>query len=120
MDFSIVIATYNRPNKVTELIDKLLNLNEQTTKIIVVDASDEHSDILLGREKIIYLRSSHKNQPFQRYLGYLASDTEILIFLDDDLEVVDKEFVTKIREIFEDKTISGIAINFANKHEDSL
>lgn len=120
MDFSIIITTYNRPVKVTELVDRVIDINALAAKIFIVDSSDKQNELLIHKVGITYLVSLHKNQPYQRYLGFLASDTEFLIFLDDDMEICDKEFIIKLEQIFKDQSIVGIAINFKNKHKDSL
>jgi len=120
MTFSIIITTYNRPAKVLELVVQLLPIIKNKGNLIVIDSSDIPNSELKQKEELVYLRSLHKNQPYQRYLGYLASKNEILVFLDDDMEVVDDEFLQKLEKIFENKSITGVAIRFENKHEDSL
>lgn len=115
----IIITTYNRATRVYELVLQLLLITNENVKIIVVDSSDIVNFSLLKIGKICYLRSSHKNQPYQRYLGYLASKAEILIFLDDDMEIVEREFVDIVGELFENDVVSGVAIKFGDKEKDT-
>lgn len=116
----IIITTYNRPAKVLELVNQLFTLPAKPEKVIVVDSSDIDNYVLKNTQNVKYLKSSHKNQPYQRYLGFLNSDSEYLVFLDDDMEVTDGNFISKINQLFKNPEISGIAIKFENKHENSL
>jgi len=115
----IIITTYNRADKVHELVSQLLEIVEDNAKIIVVDSSETINTRLQEKSEICYLRSSHKNQPYQRYLGFLASQAEILIFLDDDMEIVEKNFVYKIDKLFENNKIAGVALKFIDKDKDT-
>lgn len=116
----IIITTYNRPTKVLELVNSLLVLPVKPEMVIVVDSSDIDNEELIVKSGVKYLKASHKNQPYQRYLGFVNSKSEHIVFLDDDMEVVDMNFISKILAIFEDKKVAGVAIKFENKHEDSL
>lgn len=116
----IIITTYNRPVKVLDLVNQLLTLPTKPDKVIVVDSSDVDNEGLKNISNVNYLKSTHKNQPYQRYLGYTNSESDYLIFLDDDMEIVEENFISKISELFRNPEISGIAIKFENKHEDSL
>jgi len=116
---NIIITTYNRSEKVKSLIKQLLSIQKHEGQIIVVDSSDIPINKELNDFKIKYIYSRHKNQPYQRYLGYLASKAEILIFLDDDMDVQDYEFIKKVGELFNDESISGIALKFENKNKTS-
>jgi len=115
----LIITTYNRPEKVKSLLIQLLSNERWDGEIIVVDSSEIPIFEALARIPIKYIHSNHKNQPYQRYLGYLSSKAEILIFLDDDMEVVDHEFINKVNELFNRKGLAGIALKFENKHKSS-
>lgn len=116
----IIITTYNRPAKVIELVNCLLALPEKPKRVIVVDSSDIDNEQLKAMMGVKYLKSSHKNQPYQRYLGFVNAESEFLVFLDDDMEVVDEGFIPKLLNIFKDTKVTGVAIKFENKHKDSL
>ncbi len=122
MSIDIIITTYNRPIKVLELVHQLLTLTaNHDNMIIVVDSSEsDNEELKKNTFKVKYLHSSHKNQPYQRFVGYMSSASEYLIFLDDDMEVIDNDFISKVFDILIKPEISGIAIKFENKHEDSL
>ncbi len=118
-DFSVIITTYNRPQKVLELVNQLLNIDTHALEIIVVDSSDTFDTNLHSLEKVNYIHSNHKNQPYQRFLGHAVSTADYLLFLDDDMEIVDPLFLTKIKEILLQNEASGLALNFKDKHQDT-
>ena len=121
MKIDIIICTYNRFDTITNLVSSLLDANiENLNNIIVVDSSDVSNDKILKFEKVIYVRSSHKNQPYQRYLGFNHSKSDINIFLDDDMELISTLVFKDILQIFSDLNIVGIAINFKDKNENNL
>ena len=119
MKIDIIICTYNRPQKVLELVVQLKPFSNEFNSIIIVDSSDAFNDELNNYEQVVYLRSGHKNQPYQRWLGYDYSKADILIFLDDDMEVADPDFFKIIVQSFQNSAVSGIAINFEDKHTDT-
>lgn len=91
MTVDIVIATYNRADRASRTVQQFLDLNDKFfERIIIVDSTDGLSaDDYPRAEPIRYLRSSHKNQPYQRFLGFLSSKSDILLYLDDDLDLID-------------------------------
>ena len=119
MKIDIIICTYNRPQKVVELVNQLMLYSSQFNSIIIVDSSDDVHPVLSNYNQLTYLRSSYKNQPYQRWLGYHHSKGDILIFLDDDMEVANGDFLNIIRAAFNEQMVSGIAINFVDKHTDT-
>lgn len=115
----IIITTFNRAEKVQELVFQLLAIIEQNVKVIVVDSSDKINSTLQQINEIYYLRSSHKNQPYQRYLGFLTSQSDIIIFLDDDMEIVENKFVPKISKLFDNNELVSVAIKFKDKNKET-
>ncbi|MCW3093141.1 MAG: glycosyl transferase family 2 [Ferruginibacter sp.] len=119
LKIDVIICTYNRPEKVIELVYQLGAFSKQFNSIIVVDSSDDILSTFHTDDEIVYLRSPKKNQPYQRYLGYTYSKADILLFLDDDMEVANPEFIKIIQNTFHDATVVGVAINFEDKHPDT-
>lgn len=119
MNFTVIICTYNRPNVVGQLVVSIKKATTSSTKIIVVDSSDEVNLIMEGDKTIKYIRSNHKNQPYQRYLGFLQAKGNYVLFLDDDMVIIDSNFLVRIRDILEQKSADGLALNFTDKHQDT-
>lgn len=109
MKIDIVITTYNRPSNVTALVHQLIDNVPGINEIIVVDSSDEHNLKLKSGQDVVYVHSSHKNQPYQRYLGLGKSSAEWVFFLDDDLEIIDYNFLNTFEQaIKRDPEVVGI------------
>jgi glycosyltransferase involved in cell wall biosynthesis len=116
----IIICTYNRPQKILELVYSLLPNKSYFNRIIVVDSSDRANQGLEEIGEVLYLRTTRKNQPYQRHLGYLSSDADYLLYLDDDMELLNKQVFSRINQYIKDyQDLSGIALNFKDKHSNS-
>ena len=108
----IVIPTYNRPGSVVRLVGELETCRPAPSSIIVVDSSDEPNLDLLQNPAVRYLRSRHKNQPYQRYVGSLAATAPSVLFLDDDLYLERKDLLGRICEEFQRDAVVGVGVNF--------
>ncbi len=116
----IVVCTYNRPERVTRLVQELLTCNPLPNSIIIVDSSDVSITDKRVVEKTSYIKSTRKNQPYQRYVGYLNSSSDILVYLDDDMELIHAAFLKDIHELFISMPyLSGVALNFKDKQIDT-
>lgn len=116
---SIIITTYNRPDKVNELVTQLLSIAQPLEQIIVVDSSDDDNVLLREHPAIIYIKSTHKNQPYQRYLGFLMASAAYLLFFDDDMELVSFDFLKHIETLIKKENAVGLALHFKDKHLDT-
>lgn len=113
----IIICTFNRPQKVVGLVHSLLAHKADFKRIIVVDSSDITNAELEKIDEVLYLKSKHKNQPYQRYLGYLSSSSEFLLYLDDDMEIACDDFMQILKDsVNSNFNLAGIAICFEDKH----
>ncbi len=110
MQFEVIICTYNRPIQVLNLINQIGTSSLLPSTIIVVDSSDEINDELPLIPTVKYVRSSHKNQPYQRCLGYLLATQEWIVFMDDDLVFLEGDFFRDISEKIEKHDIAGISV----------
>lgn len=111
----VVIPTLNRHEKVKELIRQLLPLQQQgrIARVIVVDSSDSTLSVEGADDKVKVIRSSHKNQPYQRWLGAKASSAQYILFLDDDMEILDATFCEELQKISE-RGVAGANLTFTN------
>lgn len=97
----VCICTYKRPILLQKLIEDLLSQTARFNKIVIVDG-DPSSEQVIGilREydnlSFVYVPSNHPNVSFQRYLGWKVakeSNAEILLYLDDDMRITQKDAV---------------------------
>lgn len=115
--FDVLITTNNRAQSIQTLVEQILKHERSPEKIIIVDSSVEKNLAIQKYDKVDYIHSSHANQPYQRYVGYLASKSPLIVYLDDDMEIADENAFEKIVCRFEESNIVGLAINFVNDNE---
>lgn len=116
MTFSIAITTYNRPLHLANLVNQVMACTLSPHEIVVVDSSDQPDDTICMNKQVRYVRSSHKNQPYQRYLAYLCCKTDVIIFLDDDLEIIDSRVFAVMLNRLKQSEIRGVSVGFRHHH----
>ncbi len=112
LTFDVVITTYNRPDEVHRLTAQILECESKPGWIIVVDSSDIQNEELANNPSVLYIRSSHKNQPYQRLLGAMASKADVVVFLDDDLVITNSNIFTLLMAPLQDREIVGSSVAF--------
>lgn len=121
MNCAIIITTCNRAERASKTISQFLQMDDWFfNEIIVVDSSHAlHREAYPEHDSVFYIKSLHMNQPYQRYLGYLFSSSEVLLYLDDDMDLIDP--ISLRQEICRliETDIVGVNFNFEN-HNDFL
>ncbi len=118
MEFDIVVTSYNRPRKVEWLANAVQS--NCVGKIIIVDSGNNVFDLQNLSDKVIICRSTHKNQPYQRFLGYNISRTQWILFLDDDMEPIIGWDMEISRTISKYAKSGIIGLSFEDKHTNSF
>lgn len=108
IDFDIVITTYNRPKYVERLVNEIRNCDPGPKNIIIVDSSETLNPDYTNKSGIVYIHSSHKNQPYQRILGAQLSTSQVICFFDDDLTISNKALFKHI-DLFKDREVQGVS-----------
>jgi glycosyltransferase involved in cell wall biosynthesis len=115
LQFSIIICTYKRPLAVLNILSSIELQSVLPFEVIIVDASLDNKTHVAIKNKfaslnILYflVEGEHRGLTKQRNFGIdkLNSDTEIVIFLDDDL-ILEKEFCEKLISNFINVEIIG-------------
>lgn len=109
LSYDVVIATCNRPALVKRLLQELDTCRPTPRQVLVVDSSDEPTQ-LLTNERLRHLHTQHKCQPFQRYLGARQATSEVVVFLDDDLQVLDRRFPARLLALYGREKAVGAAV----------
>jgi glycosyltransferase involved in cell wall biosynthesis len=118
--FDVIITTLNRPTKVVQLIDQLLALvysGKVGGDIIVVDSSEQIFQYNNKPEQLRIIKSSRKNQPYQRFLGLRAATADYVLFLDDDMEIIDDSFSEAFTKAVTDFRVVGLNLKFKNDND---
>jgi len=110
--YSIIICSYNRFKLLTETIDSVLSVlqNRDDYEILIIDnKSTDATPSLVEKYRSIktvnYFLESQQGLSYARNRGMKEAKGEILLYLDDDIELVDNYF-SVCDEIFLDKSIS--------------
>lgn len=102
---AICIPTFRRPHLLEKLLDDLLGQTRLPETVIVVDGDPGSGEVVqrlqgapsLETWRLVYISSNHANLPYQRYLGYRAAEGhDLILYLDDDLRVAQKDAVEKV------------------------
>jgi GT2 family glycosyltransferase len=88
MSFTVVVCTRDRPDSLAITLDALDAQREAGFPVLVVDQSPEVDEALAERadadERLTVLRDAGRGLSRARNLAWRATDTEWLVFLDDD------------------------------------
>lgn len=117
--FSVVIPSYERPVRLTELVEKLAAQVERDFEVVIVDQSVEPWD---GSTKpwgfpLFYYHSPVKGAVRARNVGAMLAQGEIIAFVDDDC-LPEPEWLFNAREEFADPEVVGIEGLIRSDHLD--
>ena len=113
--FSVIICTYLRPQSLKDLLGSLQFQTLIPKEILIVDGSpdDDTKDIVLKSKYFLplrYIKADNENLGLtkQRNLGIanLNKESEIVVFLDDDL-ILENAFFHELISIFNDQEVIG-------------
>lgn len=113
MRYSVVIATLNRHRDLALVIDCLILQTQKPSSIVIIDASsDELTEQLINNIKIditiVYEKFSERSSAKQRNRGAELVESEIVAFLDDDVEF-DKDIFKNLIPIFKNQNVGAIS-----------
>lgn len=104
--FSVIIPTYNRPERLKRAVESVLKQLFQNFEIIVVNNYYENIVSPFDDKRIVLVNESQKGAAFARNRGISESRGEFICFLDDDdiylenhLEVLHELIVNKKEEV---------------------
>lgn len=119
MKTTIIIPTLNRPTEVETTLNFLLQSDNLPNQVIIIDQSDStKTKELVEKETykdlhVLYISSEIKSSALARNIGIEKrnKDSDIIIFLDDDVQV-EENFISQIKNFFkENKQAKGGVAN---------
>jgi len=109
---SIIIPTFNRKKEILATLSDLSRQSYPDFEVIIIDKSD----IPLKKEEINSLGlnvhvfyKSGEGSHLARNLGIEKAKGDIIIFVDDDVHIENKDFIKNHLENYKDSQISGVA-----------
>lgn len=122
LNFSILIATKNRPRELTLLLDSITKLTILPRKLVIVFADSDISKIVSDYKSILnieLIRSEIASQIFQKSKGVnaLKIDDDWVLFLDDDVLIDSKAIeILASQYIYNDNYSQYVGFGFAIKN----
>jgi GT2 family glycosyltransferase len=123
MEISVIICTKNRVQEPIDCISSVIAQSVSPDEKVIVDASDTDKAYLKIKEefhqdsRLKYIHSTGSSGlSADRNRGIRNSSGDIILFLDDDT-MLDKDFIKKIVEVFEEdseKKIGGVTGNIVD------
>src|SRR5690242_9693877 len=100
VEVTVVIPTYNRPQLVCSTVLQVRDQSVQDFELWVIDQSDAGCRFAIERfiremadDRIHYLHLPQKGHPNARNEGIARATAPILLFLDDDVILLDDDFL---------------------------
>lgn len=117
LSFSIVILTYNRPEKVQFYLEYLEPLSAANLEVIFVDnGSEVFASSIVPEERYKVVRNDKNLGAVGRNKGIQIATGDIIVTLDDDVYGLKERHLEYLRRIFEQKPDIG-AVNFRVQEE---
>jgi GT2 family glycosyltransferase len=104
----VVICTHNRPATLERCLQRLLQIDDLSFSVVVVDSAPNSSEArtVAGRYGAGYIVSSLTGLSRARNIGTRASDADIVAYLDDDM-VPQKHWLSSLASEFADKDVTA-------------
>jgi GT2 family glycosyltransferase len=119
--FSVIIPTLNRPDVLKETIESILRQKQTPLEIIIIDQSDNEDTELICKNysQVVYHHTTLKSGTHSRNIGIDYSKSDILVFLDDDVELLPGYFYNIILSFMNNKELAGVQGWIVNKKKRS-
>ena len=120
---SIIIPTINRYDDLDNTIKDLHQQSIQDFEIIIIDQTDSSLFKLIEQEKVIHLHKKYKSASKARNTGLIEANSPIVLYLDDDIIIKNKDFLKNHLKHFENPNnpgVSGAILNLDEKFATQL
>lgn len=108
---SIIIPAYNEEKDIKDVLDSISKQTypkEKIETIVIDDKSTDKTVEIAKKYPVKIIKGKHKGVGAARNLGIKNSKGEIIFFVDAD-QVLDKNYVKEIVNIFRDKNVAGVS-----------
>lgn len=107
---SIIITTYNRKELLAEAIESALQQTYAYKEVLVVDdGSTDGTEDVVRRYPVRYHRlSKNRGQWVAKVFGLDRANGEIILYLDDDNILVDRQFIANAVELMEKHAVGVV------------
>ena len=121
MKATLVIPSLNRPEQLLALVRSLERQSVRDFETVIIDQSDTPNEAIIEMARadpsLVYVRLERKSLPNARNVAAAMARTGVLIFVDDDVELVDR-FVAAHLEGLADPTVGALAGRITGGYDD--
>jgi glycosyltransferase involved in cell wall biosynthesis len=111
---AVVIATYNRDEPLRATIGSLLECTPPPDEVWIIDQSDAH-DVeteayfaTLSDRGCCRVRLEKASVCFARNLGAALAQSDVVLYLDDDVLIPDRDFIDRHRRNYNDPAVQAV------------
>ena len=114
MTVAIIIPTFNREEVLCDTLKSVMSLDPYPDEVIVVDQSKRHNKdtekylLYAQSEGVKLINLSEPGVCYARNLGGALSNSDILVFIDDDVQLHNKKFVEMHRNNYLDDKVDAV------------
>jgi glycosyltransferase involved in cell wall biosynthesis len=112
MFLSVIIPSLNRYEYLQSAINDLMQQNYQDFEIIIVDQSDHPQELILKNDqkhKVRVLLQKEKSASLARNYGLHEAKGEVVLYLDDDIIIENRDFLGNHVRHYSDPKRSGVS-----------
>lgn len=114
LDLSVIIPTFRREELLCQCLEDVLKQTHVQFETIVVDQTVSHqpeTDAFLGsiRGRIKHMRLDQPSVTAACNVGARVASGAILVFLDDDIRIADRQFLSQHAASFRDASVGVVA-----------
>jgi len=108
---SIIIPAYNEEKDIKDVLESINKQNypkDLIETIVIDDKSTDKTAEIASKYNVKIIKGKHKGVGAARNLGIKKASGDIILFVDAD-QILDKNYVKEIVNIFQNKNIAGIS-----------
>jgi glycosyltransferase involved in cell wall biosynthesis len=117
IEISIVIPTINRYNDLFNTLNNLKNQNFQNFEILIIDQTDKALAQEVFFDKTRYFWKPFKSASKARNVALLEAHSPIILYLDDDVIIDNKDFIQQHLSHFKNPEVAGVSGAILNTDE---
>jgi len=109
IEISIVIPTINRYNDLFNTLNNLKNQSFQNFEILIIDQTDKEFAQEVFFDKTRYFWKPFKSASKARNVALIEASSSIILYLDDDVIIENKDFILQHLIHFKNPKVSGVS-----------
>lgn len=106
-DFTFCVCTYNSANTLRECLESIRDLSDKS-RLIVMDHYSQDTTLSIASEFSAEIHKENMGLGYARQLCLDLVDTELIVFIDSDVQLVRSDFLSISRHILENSKYGAV------------